>query len=191
MSPGTGDRLQRLWWLHDALWYQGVAKRFGFKVANEINLEAIRPVAKRAMKAVLADLDRKGKRDLSAKGVIACFREASALMWPPPMTAWEAKIVDGKIVEVMVTRCYAIEGIKRIGAAEAYECPCIAVREGWLQALRLKARQEVLTSMREGAGVCLIRVRFEDDQPVEVQEGDDHQCSRASSSPLERPWRRH
>jgi hypothetical protein len=56
MSPGTDDRLQRLWWLHDALWYQGVAKRFGFRIANEINQEAIRPVAKRAMRTVLADL---------------------------------------------------------------------------------------------------------------------------------------
>jgi hypothetical protein len=163
MSPGTDDRLQRLWWLHDALWYQGVAKRFGFRIANEINQEAIRPVAKRAMRTVLADLglDR-GK--LSPLEVVVCFREASALMWPPPMTEWEAEISAEKTIEVRVTKCYAIAGIKRIGAAEAYECPCIAVREGWLEALGLKARQEVLANMKEGAEACLIRVRLENDR---------------------------
>ncbi|MGO4759435.1 hypothetical protein AB4212_64265, partial [Streptomyces sp. 2MCAF27] len=35
----------RLWWQHDANWYQGVAKRFGQQVANEINAEAMRKIA--------------------------------------------------------------------------------------------------------------------------------------------------
>jgi len=154
-----GNRLQRLWWLHDALWYQEVAKRFGPEAANEINREAIRPIARRVMKAVLAGrgLDRD---DLAMEDVLACFREASALMWPPPLTEWEAEIVDGETIEVQITKCYAIEGLKRIGAAEEYECPCIAVREGWFSALRLQARQEILTSMKDGAETCLIRVRL-------------------------------
>ena len=35
----------RLWWQHDANWYQGVAARFGQGVANEINAEAMGKVA--------------------------------------------------------------------------------------------------------------------------------------------------
>jgi hypothetical protein len=161
MSAGLeiSNRLQRLWWLHDALWYQGVAKRFGFEVANEINQEAIKPIAKRAMRAVLVDqnLDR---RDLGVEDVIACFRKVSDLMWPPPMTEWDAKVINEETIEVTITKCYAIEGIKRIGAAEAYECPCIAVRAGWLEALGLKARQEIAANMKDGAEACLIRVRL-------------------------------
>lgn len=35
----------RLWWQHDANWYQGVAARFGQEAANEINAEAMGKVA--------------------------------------------------------------------------------------------------------------------------------------------------
>ncbi|MFQ6090848.1 MAG: hypothetical protein ACE5LD_05355 [Candidatus Bipolaricaulia bacterium] len=66
------------------------------------------------------------------------------------MTEWEAEAIDAE----------TIEGIKRIGAAEAYECPCIAVREGWLEALGLEARQEIIANMKDGARACLIRVRL-------------------------------
>ncbi|MEU2515905.1 hypothetical protein ABZ582_28450, partial [Streptomyces syringium] len=39
--------LRQFWWLHDARWYQGVKKRFGQEVANEINAEALRFVGRR------------------------------------------------------------------------------------------------------------------------------------------------
>ena len=50
--PRTMD-VYRQWWLHDARWYQGVAKRFGQEVANEINAEAIRYVATHVGKQIL------------------------------------------------------------------------------------------------------------------------------------------
>lgn len=157
---GTGNRLQRLWWLHDALWYQGVAKRFGFEAANEINREAIKPIARRAMRAVLADQEI-SRKNLDIGDLEALFQKASHLMWPPPMTEWEAEVIDGETVEVTIIKCHAIGGIKRIGAAEFYKCPCIAVREGWLQALGLEARQEIVANMKDGAEACSIRVRLE------------------------------
>ncbi len=153
-----GNRLQRLWWLHDALWYQGVARRFGFKAANELNREVIKPVARRAMKAVLAGRGLPPKGALTAEEVLACFQEASELMWPAPMTRWEARLTGERTIEVTITKCYALAGLKRLGLAQAYECPCIDVREGWLEALGIRADQEILASMKDGAEACLIRV---------------------------------
>lgn len=162
MTPG----IQRLWWLHDALWYQGVARRCGYRAANALNREILRPVAKRAMRKVLADGDRKSKRGegLGPEAILAHFREASELMWPS-LTQWEAEIRSGEL-EVRVTRCHALEGIRRLGAEalERYECPCTAVRAGWLEALGIneEARQEIRENMKEGAPACRILLRLGD-----------------------------
>ena len=83
------DEIRKLWWLHDALWYQGVAKRFGYEAANAINREAIRPIAKRAMRRVLAESGRdqgSAPEDFGPEEIPAYFRKTSDLMWPPPMT---------------------------------------------------------------------------------------------------------
>lgn len=151
--------LQKLWWLHDALWYQGVAKRFGYEAANEINQEAIQPIAKRVMRRVLADLGKGvDKTNPGIEDILFCFRKASDLMWPPPMTEWESEIIGEDILEVTIAKCYAIRGIQRIGVAEQYQCPCIAVREGWLEALGVEAQQEISASMKDGNKSCLIRI---------------------------------
>jgi hypothetical protein len=151
--------IQRVWWLHDALWYQGAAKRFGYAAANEINQEVIRPIAKRVMRGVLADLSKDiDKANLSQEDILACFRKASDLMWPPPMTEWGSEIISEDILEVTITKCHAIRGIQRIGATEQYQCPCIAVREGWLEALGVEAQQEIAASMKDGSKSCLIRI---------------------------------
>lgn len=154
--------IQQLWWLHDALWYQGVARRFGYQTANELNRGILRPVAKRAMRKVLADRDRKRGEDLSPEEILAYFREASELMWPS-LTEWAAEVHDGEI-EVRVTRCHALEGIRRLGAEalERYECPCMAVRAGWLDALGTPAHQEIVENMKEGAQACRILLRLGD-----------------------------
>ena len=157
--------LQKLWWLHDALWYQGVAKRFGYEAANEINQEAIRPIAKRVMRRVLADIGQDIDRtNLSLEDILSCFKKASDLMWPPPLTKWESEIIGEDILEVRVTRCYAIKGMQRIGAAEQYQCPCITVREGWLEALGVEAQQEIAASMKDGNESCLIRIWLKQDR---------------------------
>lgn len=152
-----GESLQELWWLHDALWYQGVARRVGFDVANEVNQEAIQLIAQVVMRKVVGCRARQRK---TTKEVAAYFREASDLMWPPPMTEWEAEISRDDSLLVKVTRCFAVEGVKRLKMQEHYRCPCLAVRRGWFKGLRVKVEQEVLANMKDGAEACLIRVRI-------------------------------
>ena len=68
-DPDTTTRAElmdvyRSWWLHDARWYQGVAKRFGPAVANEINAEALRFVATSVGRKVARQFGGKPARDV-------------------------------------------------------------------------------------------------------------------------------
>lgn len=92
--------------------------------------------------------------------VAAYFREASDLMWPPLMTEWEAEVSGDDSLLVKVTRCFAVEGMKRLKMQEHYRCPCLAVRRRWFKGLRIKAEQEILANMKDRAEACLIRVRI-------------------------------
>lgn len=154
----TGRNLQRLWWLHDGLWFHGVAKRCGFDVANELNHAAARAIAKRAMR--LASGGRP-KGPLTIEQVAEYFARAAELMWAPSMMRWEERIVDQRTMEVKVTDCYAVNGLKRTGLLKNYRCACLAVRRGWFEALGIKAEQKIVRTMRDGADSCLIRVRLE------------------------------
>jgi hypothetical protein len=153
----AGRNLQRLWWLHDGLWFHEVAQRFGFEVANELNHVAVKAVAKRAMRLALGG---RPKEPLAIEEVAEDFERAAELMWAPSMMRWEGQIIDERTMEVKVTDCYAVNGLKRTGLLKNYECACLAVRQGWFEALGIKAEQGILKTMRDGAESCLIRVRL-------------------------------
>ncbi|MFQ6117769.1 MAG: hypothetical protein ACE5LQ_05835 [Candidatus Bipolaricaulia bacterium] len=154
----VGRNLQRLWWLHDGLWFHEVARRYGFDVANELNHATVKVVAKRAMR--LASGGRP-KGPLTIEEVAGYFERAAELMWAPSMMRWEGQIVDKRTMEVEVRDCYVINGLKRAGFLKNYRCACLAVRQGWFEALGIKAEQEIIKTMRDGAAFCLIRVRLE------------------------------
>jgi|GEM_PF-3574369 len=154
----AGRNLQRLWWLHDGLWFHGVAERFGVEAANELNHKAAKAVAKRAMR--LASGGRP-QGPLTIERVAGYFARAAELMWAPSMMRWEGRIVDGRTMEVKVTECYAVNGLQRTGLLKDYRCACLAVRQGWFEALGIKAEQKIIKTMRDGADSCLIRVRLE------------------------------
>ena len=159
MNPERTIRnLQRLWWLHDGLWFHAVAERFGIDVANELNHWAVQAVAKRAMR--LANGALKVKGPLTIEEVAERFTKAAELMWAPSMMRWEGRIVDPQTMEVEVTTCYAVNGLRRSGLLKDYRCACLAVRRGWFEALGIEAEQEILRTMRDGAPSCLIQIRL-------------------------------
>lgn len=151
----TIRNLQRLWWLHDGLWFQAVAERFGPEVANELNHQAAQIVAKRAMRLTGA---RKGP--LTVEEIADRFAKAAELMWAPSMMRWEERVLDERTIEIEVANCYAVNGLRRSGLLKDYRCACLAVRRGWFEALGIQADQEILRTMRDGAPSCLIRIRL-------------------------------
>jgi hypothetical protein len=55
MASKLDEQIYRYWWLHDGAWYQNVARRFGFEVANELNKECLRYMAQRTMRSYVKE----------------------------------------------------------------------------------------------------------------------------------------
>ncbi|HET9381704.1 MAG TPA: hypothetical protein VFP69_12845, partial [Streptomyces sp.] len=145
------DLLRQFWWLHDARWYQGVAKRFGQDAANEVNAEAMRFVARRIASAYARE---HGLRPgLTAAELAAALNGISDLMTGDSVQAANKVTGDGSW-ETVVTRNFALEMLARAGTLEGYDCPCPQMREGWFEGLRTEVRDRRVECMRTGGAAC-------------------------------------
>ena len=144
------------WWRHDAGWYQGVARRFGFEVANEINKEALKFVAERVARNVAQKFDRPVS-ELEFEEAVKAFGECCSSMWPEEYLGYDYRITGSNSFEVNILRNFAIEMLKRAGTLDKYECPCLSLREGWFKGLGLKpAENRRVQCVLDGCDVCTL-----------------------------------
>jgi hypothetical protein len=151
----------RQWWAHDAHWYQGVAKRFGQEVANEINAEALRQVAVQVGRAVTR---RRG--GLPDTGGMAELRhrydECGERMFPRELRSAGTEVVDD-VVELTVRRNFAITMLRMAGSLDGYECPCPDIHAGWSEGLGVTLTENRATAcLRSGDPACRLVMRVQE-----------------------------
>lgn len=158
---------KQFWWLHDARWYQGVARRFGQQAANEINAEALRFVARRIAGWAAAEYGVVlGDRPLA--DFIRDFVRIPALMWPDGMMEVQHTVRGDNEMDTAVTKNFALTMLRAAGAIEGYECPCLDMRAGWFEGLGIEVSDQKLCCQRDGADACRFRaVIHRGDQPSE------------------------
>lgn len=160
-DPGgpSADLLRQFWWLHDARWYQGVARRFGQDAANEINAEAMQFVTRRIASAYARE---KGLRPgLSAAELSTALTGISELMTGNSVEAAN-KVTGEESFETAVTRNFALEMLARAGTLEGYDCPCPQMRAGWFEGLKTEVDDHRVECLRTGGAAC----RFESSTSV-------------------------
>lgn len=153
-----------LWWLHDARWYQGVRKRYGQDVANEINAEAILFVARRAARryAGLHGLDFPA---MPMSELVKRFAELVRLLWTEQMTDVEHVDLGGGEFESVVRKHFALDMLRAARSLDGYECPCMQMRAGLFEGAGLDVADRRLECQRTGGDVCRFR--------AVVRRGDD------------------
>jgi hypothetical protein len=148
----------RLWWAHDAHWYQGVAKRFGQDVANAINAEALRQVALQVGRSVTR---RRG--ELPGTGGMEELRrrydECGDRMFPSELRNAGTEVI-GDAVELTIRRNFAITMLRMAGSLDGYECPCTAIHDGWSEGLGVTLTENRATAcLRSGDPACRLVMR--------------------------------
>nr|WSX51393.1 L-2-amino-thiazoline-4-carboxylic acid hydrolase [Streptomyces sp. NBC_00974] len=147
----SADLLRQFWWLHDARWYQGVARRFGQDAANEINAEAMQFVTRRIASAYARD---KGLRPgLSAAELATALTGISELMTGDSVEAAN-EVTGEESFETAVTRNFALEMLARAGTLEGYDCPCPQMRAGWFEGLKTEVDDHRVECLRTGGAAC-------------------------------------
>nr|QCT05741.1 Tri8 [Kitasatospora aureofaciens] len=149
--------LRQSWWLHDARWYQAVKTRFGQDVANELNAEVMRFVARRV--ATLYSRRHPTPPGSGPREVAATLQALARLMFTRTrvkLDATEFDDADGSW-ETVVSEHFALKMLAASRSLDGYECPCLQLRAGWFEGIGVTADDEVLTCMRDGAESCRFR----------------------------------
>ncbi|QDY77052.1 hypothetical protein [Streptomyces qinzhouensis] len=149
--------LRQSWWLHDARWYQAVKSRFGQEAANELNAEVMRFVARRV--AVLYSRRRPTPPGSGPREVAATLQQLAGLMFTRAMVRLDATEFDEAegAWETVVSEHFALKMLAASRSLEGYDCPCLDLRAGWFEGIGVKADDEVVACMREGAESCRFR----------------------------------
>lgn len=150
----TREQLYQWWWLHDGAWYQEVAKRFGFDAANEINKQALRFMAARVSRQIAGELD-KPVEEMAWPEVVETFCKGAKLMWPEPSLKFDYAVTGPGTFEVNIRYNFALDMLRRAGTLEHYDCPCLALREGWFEGLGIEPAENRNTQcVRTGGDAC-------------------------------------
>ncbi|HWO67076.1 MAG TPA: hypothetical protein VNO31_44295 [Umezawaea sp.] len=149
----------RSWWLHDARWYQGVAKRFGHEVANEVNAEALRYVATSIGRKVARQFGGKPARDLEE--LRQRYDACAARTFPEELRDIRSEVVEDDLVEIVIRQNFAVTMVRMAGSLEGYECPCTEVHAGWSDGLGVSLAENRATGcLRHGDPACRLLMRI-------------------------------
>jgi hypothetical protein len=154
----SDDTLKKLWWLHDSFWHAAIIRELGPARANRFNLEVSEKLFRMLTNTLLRE--KSIQRPHSIQDLMVIFK-----------TVWKNAFFENLYVDDPIdyngntaiwtgTRCHAYDSLKRAGLLEAYECGCQALRNGVMKALRLKPLHEIMESLVNGDGRCVIKITF-------------------------------
>ncbi|MFH1139465.1 MAG: DUF6125 family protein [Pseudomonadota bacterium] len=153
------ELIQKCWMTHDGTWFLHVLKEYGIEAANRLNKAANRS---------LAFIEVERIRKAHGLGEVKTFEELVALL------ELTNKVVKGDFMDFTVVvpspgtlrfdlgRCFALEGMKRLGVEHQYECGIFNRVEGWFDALRTtwEVRPKILNCMKLEQGFCRREYEF-------------------------------
>ncbi|WP_436775341.1 hypothetical protein [Yinghuangia sp. YIM S09857] len=170
------ELLRQFWWLHDARWYQAVKTRFGQDAANELNAEVMQFVARRVA-TLYARLTRLRPSDTaaSAKDTAGTLEALAALMFAGTVRLESTDFGDDGTWDTVVSEHYALKMLRAGRSLDNYVCPCLELRAGWFEGIRVPAVDSVVECMRDGDAVCRFRACLtpEHDEPAATATADD------------------
>lgn len=162
--------LVRSWLTHDAMWFKNAVELVGIGTANQLNRSAVRDTARIEARRLLGwvGLDSvrsfRELRRLFEAGRELFVGDVIELDW-----TWSEDEVG---LTVEIHRCFAYEGVVRLGVEDRYECGIFERIYGWLEGLGIPVRVEpdVSHCLMHHEGRCFRRLLFTlpDDGPAEV-----------------------
>lgn len=153
-QPGI-SQVYAWWWLHDGRWYQEVASRFGFDAANEINKAALKFLCVRVAKYVMKGLDKR-LTEMTWDEVVQVFNRSAELMWPGESLEFHTTLTGPGTFKTAIIRNMALEMLKRAGTLDKYDCPCLTLREGWVEGMGLHLTENRMEEcVRKGGKACV------------------------------------
>lgn len=131
----TVDLLNRCWMTHDAMWFFHTLQAFGIDTANKLNKSAIKSLAPIEIGRVKKTFGFTQSMD-DFKAFTKFFDTAARLIIPDFMGIRFDYPEKNKMTwQFAQDKCFASDGVKRLGVIDQYECGVLYRVECWLDEL--------------------------------------------------------
>ncbi|MDP6876793.1 MAG: hypothetical protein QF521_25040 [Alphaproteobacteria bacterium] len=156
--------LIRCWMTHDAMWFANALQDQGIETANRLNLAAIRGMGPIEVARIRKAL---GTGDIDDAEQLRAFIEGAFELVGGDFMAFEWHWREDGTARVDVHRCFAHDGITKLGAIAAYECGIYERIYTWFEALGIAytASPPGRQCLLHHQGKCGREFSFEFDQP--------------------------
>ena len=134
----TIDFLNKCWMTHDGMWFFHCLQEFGIEATNKINKSAIKSLSSVELKRI-KDILGFEKDIESFEKFRLFFIEAAKLMIPDFMNIRFSFPEENKMTwGFNQGKCFAYEGVNRVGAIDKYECGVLYRIKCWLEELGIE-----------------------------------------------------
>ena len=129
------ELLIKCWMTHDGMWFFHCLQECGIEKTNKINKAAVNSMSKIEIKRLQKIFDI---------GEIENFEDLKNIM-DKAMKVFKADFMEfihtfpeKNHMHCDMIKCWAYDGVKRIGVIDNYQCAIFSRIEGWFEALKIK-----------------------------------------------------
>lgn len=141
MSSLSQEQINKLlmknWMTHDALWYLEAAANFGMEAASPMNLRCCRRLGSIECNRLLKEIDQPKPTDLNQyKELFNTIQE----VFVPDFMEMEISYKEPNLHNIEVKKCFAYEGMMKVGLIDQYHCGIFERILGWFDALGIECK---------------------------------------------------
>ncbi|HEY0088096.1 MAG TPA: DUF6125 family protein, partial [Candidatus Lokiarchaeia archaeon] len=118
------ELLVKCWMTHDGMWFQNTFLTCGIKVANKLNKGAIRSLAQIESVRIRRAHDRMNE-NIDSFERLKVFIDDGLSMFKGDFMNFEYTFPEENIMHWEMNKCWAYEGMKKLGVADKYDCGVI------------------------------------------------------------------
>ncbi len=122
------------WMTHDGAWFLNIYLRFGMRKANRLNKKAIKTLAPFEINRV-KKLSGIGNKKLTDFKEVKTFINEAMSVLKGDFMAFHISFPEKNVIHWDMEKCFAYEGMKKLGVEKEYECGVIYRVSCWLDEL--------------------------------------------------------
>ena len=135
------ELLIKCWMTHDGSWFYNCVKELGIDAANKLNKAAIKTFAMIEVQRVKKALGMESEKIKTFEQLKNYINNAFSVIKGDFMN-FAYTFPEKNRLHWEMTKCFAYEGMKRIGVKERYECGILYRVSCWLDVLGIKHKIE-------------------------------------------------
>lgn len=155
------ELLIKCWITHDGLWFANCLQQLGIEKANALNLASIKSLSAIEVPRIIKALGME-KEEIKT---FEKFKEGfEALFWvvKGDFMQFNYSFPADNLMTWEMERCFAYEGMKRLGVIDQYQCGVLYRIQCWFDILGLECRFDppVGSCLISKAGRCAGEIQF-------------------------------